>query len=276
MEKNSSNQHNQGSESEEKLDTKHFVLVHGACHGAWCWYKVETLLKSAGHKVTALDMATCGINPKQVDQVQSISDYFEPLTKFMEAIPIEERVILVAHSYGGLGISMAMEGFPDKITVAVFVCAAMPGPSFSASTIQQESSRRRGSQMDNRLKFDDGFDKPPTSLEFGPNYLASILYQLCSPEDLTLATKLVRPMNMRSGESESQEINLSNENYGSISRVFIVTEEDKAGTKDFQLWMIKNNPVDQVKEIARSDHMVMLSRSQELCVCLKEIAEAYC
>ncbi|EXB63678.1 hypothetical protein L484_027021 [Morus notabilis] len=36
---------------------KHFVLVHGSCHGGWSWYKLVPLLKSAGHAVTALDLA---------------------------------------------------------------------------------------------------------------------------------------------------------------------------------------------------------------------------
>ncbi|PRQ47821.1 putative 3-oxolaurate decarboxylase [Rosa chinensis] len=40
---------------------KHFVLVHGASHGAWCWYKLATLLTSAGHNVTTLDLPTSGI-----------------------------------------------------------------------------------------------------------------------------------------------------------------------------------------------------------------------
>jgi hypothetical protein len=31
------------------------VLVHGLCHGAWCWYKAATALESAGHRVTALE-----------------------------------------------------------------------------------------------------------------------------------------------------------------------------------------------------------------------------
>ena len=44
----------------------HFVLIHGACHGAWCWYKVATLLKSSGHKVIALDVAASGIHPKHI------------------------------------------------------------------------------------------------------------------------------------------------------------------------------------------------------------------
>ncbi|KAG5614738.1 hypothetical protein H5410_014562 [Solanum commersonii] len=29
----------------EKGNKNHFVLVHGACHGAWCWYKVVTILR---------------------------------------------------------------------------------------------------------------------------------------------------------------------------------------------------------------------------------------
>ena len=79
----------------EKRDEKHFVLVHGACHGAWCWYKVATLLKTAGHRVTALDMAASGTHPSQPHEVPSISDYFKPLTEFMASLPPEERVILL-------------------------------------------------------------------------------------------------------------------------------------------------------------------------------------
>ncbi|GAY32026.1 hypothetical protein CUMW_273150 [Citrus unshiu] len=36
-------------------ERKHFVLVHGACLGAWCWYKVLTLLKLAGHHFGSVD-----------------------------------------------------------------------------------------------------------------------------------------------------------------------------------------------------------------------------
>lgn len=39
--------------------------------------------------------------------------------------------------------------------------------------------------------------------------------------------------------------------------------------------MIKNNPTDEVKVIADSDHMVMFSKPQELCSCLLEIAKNY-
>ncbi|XP_031265169.1 putative inactive methylesterase 20 [Pistacia vera] len=117
---------------------KHFVLVHGAGHGAWCWYKVSTLLESSGHKVTVLDMAASGKHPKQVDEVGSLWNYFEPLMEFMASLPQEERVILVGHSFGGLGISAATERFPEKVTVAVFCTALMPSPHLSITTFFEE------------------------------------------------------------------------------------------------------------------------------------------
>ncbi|KAB1998219.1 hypothetical protein ES319_D12G074200v1 [Gossypium barbadense] len=52
----------------------HFVLIHGASHGAWCWYKVIPQLKSVGHKVTAMDMAGAGIHPKQVHEFKEKMD----------------------------------------------------------------------------------------------------------------------------------------------------------------------------------------------------------
>ena len=73
----------------------HFVLVHGGLHGAWCWYKVANKLKSEGHNVTTLDMAACGVNPKQRQEVHSVSEYNEPLMTFMASLPPEEKVILV-------------------------------------------------------------------------------------------------------------------------------------------------------------------------------------
>ncbi|KAK9988261.1 hypothetical protein SO802_028500 [Lithocarpus litseifolius] len=118
---------------------KHFVLIHGSCLGAWSWYKLVTLLKSSGHNVTALDLAASGINPLQANDLQSSFDYFKPLRDFMEALPSHERVILVGHSLGGLAISQAMEYFPSKISVAVFVTALMPGPTLNISTLNQMS-----------------------------------------------------------------------------------------------------------------------------------------
>lgn len=65
---------------------RNFELVHGAGHGAWCWYKVATLLRSAGHRVTALDMAASRIHPNQLNELRSLTDYFQLLMEFMESL----------------------------------------------------------------------------------------------------------------------------------------------------------------------------------------------
>ncbi|MBA0770155.1 hypothetical protein Goshw_003211 [Gossypium schwendimanii] len=119
---------------------QHFVLIHGSCHGAWCWYKVVNLLKTAGHQVTALDLGASGVDPKRLEEVTSFSDYLQPLMDFFASLPDEQdrKVILVGHSYAGLCISLAMERFPKKISVAVFIAAYMPHHSSPPGTLIQE------------------------------------------------------------------------------------------------------------------------------------------
>ncbi|KAH9663412.1 methylesterase 10 [Citrus sinensis] len=73
-------------------ERKHFVLVHGSCLGAWCWYKVVTLLKLAGHHVSAIDLGASGVNSKRLDdEIASISDYLQPLMEFMACLPQEKK-----------------------------------------------------------------------------------------------------------------------------------------------------------------------------------------
>ena len=82
----------------------------------------------------------------------------------------------------------------------------------------------------------------------------------------------MRPVRLFSEEDMSNELMLSKK-YASVKRVFIISEEDKLGKRDFQLWMIEKNPPDAVKEIKGSDHMVMISKTKELWVHLQAIAE---
>ncbi|OIT33601.1 PREDICTED: salicylic acid-binding protein 2-like [Nicotiana attenuata] len=252
--------------------SKHFVLVHGVCHGAWSWYKLVALMRSSGHNVTALDLGASGINPKQVLEIPRLSDYFSPLMVFMASLPAHEKVVLVGHSFGGFAVSKAMESFPEKISVAVFVTAGMPGPTLNATTVFIEASSEIISQLDNRLMYDNGPNNPPTTFIFGPKYLASNLYQLSPIQDWALATTLVRPIYLNSLEDISKEIVLSSKRYGSVRRVFVVAAEDKALTKEFQQSMIERNPPDEVKEISGSDHMVMMSKPLKLFTTLLQIA----
>jgi len=39
------------------------LLVHGAMHGAWCWYRMMPRLRAAGFDARAVDLPGRGRNP---------------------------------------------------------------------------------------------------------------------------------------------------------------------------------------------------------------------
>ncbi|KAL0343631.1 UNVERIFIED_CONTAM: Methylesterase 10 [Sesamum angustifolium] len=257
----------------ENSEKKHFVLVHGLSHGAWCWYKLVSLLKLQGHKVTALDLGGCGVHPKQLHQISSISDYIHPLLDSLAALPDDQTVILVGHSYGGISISLAMENFPGKISVAVFVSAYMPNCSDPPATLIQEFLKRSStnSLMDCEITFDHQTSQNlPISAAFGPEYMAK-MYANCPSEDLELAKTMVRP-SLIFLEELSKTCLLSEERYGAVKRCYVICEEDEVMEEEFQRYIIDKSPPEDVVSIAGAGHMIMLAKPQELCSCLTELA----
>ncbi|GJW66498.1 integrase, catalytic region, zinc finger, CCHC-type containing protein [Tanacetum coccineum] len=82
-----------GSDSDEQ---KHFVLVHGLYHGAWCWFKLIPLLEAMAHRVSAFDLLASGTNTKVIQQDRTLSDYTTPLLKFMATLLPEEKDLELA------------------------------------------------------------------------------------------------------------------------------------------------------------------------------------
>lgn len=127
--------------------------------------------------------------------------------------------------------------------------------------------------MDTEMKPQDAEGKLPTSMMFGPRILREKFYQLCSPEDITLASSLMRVSSMFVEDLAAQQPFTAG-GYGSVRRVYVVCSEDYGIVEGFQRWMVENNPVEEVREIA-ADHLVMLSRPDELARCLADIADKY-
>ena len=108
----------------------HIFLVHGVCHGGWCWYKVAARLRRlqplAAGRVVAPDLAASGVDDRRLREVLTFRDYSAPLLDALRSLPDGERAIVVGHSLGGLSVALAAEEFPDKVAAAVFLCAFMP------------------------------------------------------------------------------------------------------------------------------------------------------
>ncbi|KAI4325850.1 hypothetical protein MLD38_031214 [Melastoma candidum] len=257
---------------EKKSEAKHgpnshFVLVHGAGHGAWCWYKIASILQSHGHEVTAIDLAASGVNPIRMEQLESFEDYVQPLTEFLGRHIGDQGVILVGHSLGGGVISFVMERFPEKISMAVFLTAYMPSPEIGLKAITGMGIAKIDDFMDAKIIPEEEDRLCP--FHWGLNLLATKLYQHCPPEDLMLASYLVRPIPL---SILKDEVKLSTERYGRVRKVFVVCEEDMVIKEDFQRWMIEKNPPEEVKVIEGADHMAMMSKPSELSSLLLDIA----
>ncbi|CAN6917796.1 hypothetical protein Bca4012_086380 [Brassica carinata] len=255
---------------------KQYVLVHGGCHGAWCWYKVKPVLEASGHRVTVVDLTASGVNMSRVEEIQSLEDYTKPLLKVLESFDSDDKAILVAHSLGGPSVGLAADMFPSKISVAVFVASFMPDitnpPSYTFEKCLESFTEEESSNME--FGTYGTHERPLTSVFLGTKFLAKYMYQLSPVEDFELAKMLVRvgpaiTSNLTGTKS------LTEEGYGSVTRVYVICGEDKSLTKEFQRWIIDNFPVKEVMEIKDADHMPMFSKPLELCDRLLKIADKY-
>ncbi|KAK7386482.1 hypothetical protein VNO78_26744 [Psophocarpus tetragonolobus] len=253
-------------------DKKHYVLVHGAGHGAWSWYKVKPLLESAGHRVTAVDLAASGINMKKIEDVDTFSQYNKPLLQLLATIPSNKKVILVGHSLGGLNIAHAMEKFPLKVLVGVFLGAFVPDTQHRPSYVLEKYNERTPPAAWGDTVFDSTGNK--TTMLFGPQILANKLYQLSPVEDLELAKALVRRSSLFV-ENLSKQKNFSKQRYGSVPRVYIVCAKDLAIPLEYQSWMIQNAGFNDVLKIKGADHMAMNSKPEEVFDSLHNISTKY-
>lgn len=113
-----------------------FLLIHGSCHGAWCWRDVIPALEGLGHCVRAIDLPSHGSDKTPIADVT--------LDLYRNAIldAIEEPVILVGHSMAGFPIAAAAEAAPDKISRLVYLCAYAPISGMSLVDMRKMQARQ--------------------------------------------------------------------------------------------------------------------------------------
>jgi pimeloyl-ACP methyl ester carboxylesterase len=105
----------------------HFVLVHGAWHGAWCWRDVTEALIRAGHRAHAVTLTGVGERAHLLSPEITLETHIQDV---MQAIEHEEmqHVILAVHSYAGMIGTGVVDRMPDRIGHLVYVDAVVPKP----------------------------------------------------------------------------------------------------------------------------------------------------
>src|SRR5690606_34358860 len=79
----------------------HILLVHGSCHGAWCWDRVVPALARHGHAARAIDL------PAHGDDRTPAGDATLDLYAGRILAAIDAPTVLVGHSAAGYPITLA-------------------------------------------------------------------------------------------------------------------------------------------------------------------------
>ncbi len=237
---------------------KTFILIHGSWHSSWNWHRVIPILEKQGHRAIAIDLPGMGRDKTPIHEVKMQSTV-DKICKLIDTL--EGKIILVGHSKNGIMISQAAEFRPDKIEKLVYLAAYL---------IPNGKTQREYSLQDT-----EGLLKPYVTRHeelqahtLQPEIYRRGLYHDCDENITELAKFLLSHEPIESGITPLQ---LTDENFGSVPRVYIECTEDKAVTPFIQRKMYTEMPCEKVYSIQTS-HSPFFSKPKELSDILCEIA----
>ena len=103
----------------------HFVLVHGAWHGGWCWRDVAAGLRAAGHTVITPTHTGVGERAHQGVADVTLETHIRDVIAAIEAEEVRD-IILCGHSYGGMVITGVADRLGARVKQLVYLDAFVP------------------------------------------------------------------------------------------------------------------------------------------------------
>jgi pimeloyl-ACP methyl ester carboxylesterase len=227
-----------------------FVLVPGSWHGAWCWYKVATLLQKEGFNVVPLDLPGHGRDHTPIKEI-TLDSYVDAVCSVLNRSL--GRVTLVGHSRGGIVISQAAERCPEKIATLVYLAAFLIK---DGQPMLQTALTDRDSLIVQNLELNEneGWHMLKESA------FKSALYGDCTEEDVELARSLLTP---EPNVPVGTPLRLTQDKFGRVPRVYIETLKDRGISNSIQRMMYEDLPCEEVLAMNTS-HSPFLSAPNEL------------
>ncbi len=234
-----------------------FVLVHGACHGGWCWDRVAPLLEASGHRVLAPDLPGRGARGKPGWWRWTLDDYARAIVE--TAKQAGRPVIAVGHSMGGQVISAAAEADPGLFQRLVYLTAFLPGNGDSIVSL---------AALD---KHTDIAQATHTSLLKGQitidlDAAHSIFYGDCSAADYDW----VKPQLVAEAARPSFSKLALSARFNSVPRSYVRCTQDRAISIQLQDIMLAKQPCQRVATLDAS-HSPFLSMPDQLAAALLSV-----
>ncbi|MEZ5557721.1 MAG: alpha/beta fold hydrolase [Pseudomonadales bacterium] len=237
-----------------------FLLVHGAWHGAWCWYKVVAELESRGHRVAAIDLPGHGVDKTPTAEV-TLEAYAGRVGSALAAM--DGPAVVVGHSMGGMVITEAAERYAEQVAGLIYLTAIVLRDGEAMTDNPVKASPREF--MAGFAPAEDGL-----SIEFRRELIRDAFYADCSDADIALARACLVP---QSALVMRTPIRATPENWGSIPRSYITCRDDRALTLQGQQEMLARVGIERVVEMA-SSHSPFFSQPALLADHLSDLAAA--
>lgn len=235
-----------------------YVLIHGSWHGGWCWEKLISLLKAKDHQVYAPDLPGHGKDKTPIQEI-TFKHYVDALCNLLDTI--EEPVILVGHSMGGIVISQAAEYRPQKIAKLIYLAAFLPKNGESMMTVAHQQAPTRFVKMMKVVPEENAFYFPKEAMQAFSYHLA--------PADVIDAIQdriCVEPL-----QPLQTPVMLSEARFGQIPKMYIECLEDRAILLETQRKMTRETNCEIVS--LPCDHGPFYSDPKSLCDLLERGAK---
>ncbi len=119
----------------------HFLLVHGAWHGAWCWQHVTQALIRDGHRAHAVTLTGLGERAHLMSPAITLETHISDVVNAMESEELHD-VVLVVHSYAGMLGTAVADRLPHRLKHLVYVDAVVPKVGESWSSTHASATRQ--------------------------------------------------------------------------------------------------------------------------------------
>lgn len=234
-----------------------FLLIHGSCHGAWCWRDMIAPLEALGHTARAIDMPGHGGDTTPIPEVT-----LDACGDAILAASTPETLI-VGHSWGGYPISAAAEKNPAAMRGLIYLCAYVPRSGMSLADMRHLSDAQPLAGAVLR-------SKDMTTYTIVQDRIRDLFYHDCPDEAVAYA---MTQLNRQIIKPQATPLTLS-ERFESVPKSYIHTQNDHTIPPDFQLELAKDIAKDRLFSMPTS-HSPFFADPQGLAAMLDRISNQF-
>lgn len=230
-----------------------FLLVHGSCHGAWCWRDVIPALDAFGHRARAIDL------PGHGDGREAGTVTLDETCRAV-AEAATEQSILVGHSWGGFPITGALSHMEVLPRGLIYLCAYLPKADQSLIDMRRAGPRQTiGSAAQ---KSGDEM-----SYTIVPEAAPELFYHDCTKETVAFALR-----HLCAQPIPPQATPLAfDAKWNQLPRAYIRCTEDRTIPPEYQEMMQRELPAEARYEM-ESSHSPFFGAPDRLAALLNRIA----